>query len=133
MTWTLQNQSAKHFIIIYPVNILALPSINPGSMLDILVDPTLNTHLSTLHSSSKSIHSPPLDSSCPSLHLKAIIVSLLQILGEPHHPSSSGQPMPQCVTRPRTSDLTKRLGLKVEPISAPVSGDVTGRPSAISQ
>jgi hypothetical protein len=83
MTWTLQNQSAKHFIIIYPVNILALPSINPGSMLDILVDPTLNTNLSTLHSSSSSIHSPPLDSSCPPLHLKAIIVSLLQILGEP--------------------------------------------------
>jgi hypothetical protein len=39
--------------------------------------------------------------------------------------------MPQCVTRPRTSDLTKRLGLKVEPISAPVSGDVTGRAAAI--
>jgi hypothetical protein len=41
--------------------------------------------------------------------------------------------MPQCVTRPRNSDLTRMFGFKLDFISAPVTGDVTGRPSAISR
>jgi hypothetical protein len=119
---THRNSSGKH--VGSPLDNSLFPNI--------LVGPTLNMNFPTLHSSSSSIHSPPLDSSCPPLHLSTI-VSLLQILGGPHHPSSQEQSTPQCVTRPRTNDLSRRLGLKVEPISAPVSGDVTGRPSAIKR
>jgi hypothetical protein len=39
--------------------------------------------------------------------------------------------MAQHVTCPRNIDLTRKFGFKLDPISAPVTGDVTGRPAAI--
>jgi hypothetical protein len=63
--------------------------------------------------------------------VRALFLLYLYIFGDPHLLRPQGRLTPQRLSHLSTSDLTKRFGRRLDPISAPVSGDVTGRRTAI--